>query len=256
MAYPDPLPSSGALSISTIRSWMIAAGELTSGTTTVSLQTLVSSSHLADKTAPYKISDFYDYAEEAPGPFPYSHDPIIIVQPPYNDCTITTTIPMNITSNTSVIGVGTLLRGDRDVAGFLEEQKEVLTDGTKKYTLIKTEAYPGVSVYVYEVTAISSCLQDYYFQNNNYYDSGPKLLHLSIYNVNLMAVTSPLVLTYRIQNTAGSQNLDRTVNVTNGATNGLADYSLAGTVLDGVSSVTITLLSISPPQDSTYIYHA
>lgn len=61
--YPDPLPSSGTLTMGQIRDWMIDAGELSS-VTTVSLQELVDASHLADKTAPYSISDFYGYEVE------------------------------------------------------------------------------------------------------------------------------------------------------------------------------------------------
>lgn len=62
MAYPTALQCSGLLSMSEIRDWMIAATELPPSTTTVSLSTLISSSHLTDKTPPSQISQFYCYA--------------------------------------------------------------------------------------------------------------------------------------------------------------------------------------------------
>jgi hypothetical protein len=62
MAYPTALQCTGLLSMSEIRDWMIAASELPIGTTTVSLGTLISNSHLSDRTAPSEVSQFYCYA--------------------------------------------------------------------------------------------------------------------------------------------------------------------------------------------------
>lgn len=65
--YPNPLPSSGQLSLSQIKAWMVAAGEWPADDPpnffyTTSLSNAVTYSHLADKATPYKISDFYGYA--------------------------------------------------------------------------------------------------------------------------------------------------------------------------------------------------
>jgi len=57
--YPAALPSSGAISVKAISDWMLAAGEITTGT--YSISTLNSLSHLTDKTAPYSLSDWYGY---------------------------------------------------------------------------------------------------------------------------------------------------------------------------------------------------
>ena len=57
--YPAALPSSGAISIKTISDWMLAAGEITTGT--YSISSLNSKSHLTDKTAPFSLSDWYGY---------------------------------------------------------------------------------------------------------------------------------------------------------------------------------------------------
>lgn len=57
--YPAPLPSSGPISIQSVYNWMQAAGEISTGP--YSLSDLNSHSHLADKTAPYSLSDWYGY---------------------------------------------------------------------------------------------------------------------------------------------------------------------------------------------------
>ena len=67
MAYPDPLPSSGQLSLGDIKAWMVAAGEWPADDPPnffylTSLDNAVSYSHLAVKSKPYHISDFYGYA--------------------------------------------------------------------------------------------------------------------------------------------------------------------------------------------------
>jgi len=58
--YPSPLPSSGQISIQQIYNWMNAAGEMPYSTS-YSINTLNSASHLTDKTAPYSLSDWYGY---------------------------------------------------------------------------------------------------------------------------------------------------------------------------------------------------
>jgi len=60
MPHPTAIATSGALPMSEIRNWLIAAGEL-ANTTTVSLESLVNASHLSDKTRPHNISLFYGY---------------------------------------------------------------------------------------------------------------------------------------------------------------------------------------------------
>ena len=57
------IPSSGALTINQIKTVMFNLGELTSGERTgaTSLSFLNGKSQLADKTAPYSISDWYGY---------------------------------------------------------------------------------------------------------------------------------------------------------------------------------------------------
>ena len=62
MAYPTALQCTGPISMSEIRNWMVAASELPIGTTTVSLDGLIASSHLTEKVAPHQISQFYCYA--------------------------------------------------------------------------------------------------------------------------------------------------------------------------------------------------
>jgi len=57
--YPAALPSSGAISVKAISDWMLTAGEITTGT--YSISNLNSLSHLTDKTAPYSLSDWYGY---------------------------------------------------------------------------------------------------------------------------------------------------------------------------------------------------
>ena len=57
--YPAALPSSGAISVKAISDWMLVAGEITTGT--YSISSLNSKSHLTDKTAPYSLSDWYGY---------------------------------------------------------------------------------------------------------------------------------------------------------------------------------------------------
>ena len=61
--YPAALPSSGAISVKAISDWMLTAGEITTGT--YSISSLNSLSHLTDKTAPYSLSDWYGYGAKA-----------------------------------------------------------------------------------------------------------------------------------------------------------------------------------------------
>ena len=57
--YPANLPSSGAISLQQVSNWMLAAGEI--GANNYSMSYLNRQSHLADKTAPYSLSDWYGY---------------------------------------------------------------------------------------------------------------------------------------------------------------------------------------------------
>ena len=57
--YPTALPSSGSISIQQISNWMLAANEISANNYSISY--LNSKSHLADKTAPYSLSDWYGY---------------------------------------------------------------------------------------------------------------------------------------------------------------------------------------------------
>jgi len=57
--YPTALPSSGSISIQQISNWMLAAGEISANNYSISY--LNSKSHLADKTAPYSLSDWRGY---------------------------------------------------------------------------------------------------------------------------------------------------------------------------------------------------
>jgi len=71
MPHPTAIATSGALPMSEIRNWLIAAGEL-ANTTTVSLESLVNASHLSDKTRPHNISLFYGYGVVANFQYTYT----------------------------------------------------------------------------------------------------------------------------------------------------------------------------------------
>jgi hypothetical protein len=65
--YPNPLSSSGSLSINDITEWMKAAGEITS-TAPASLSSLNSASHLINHTQPFSIYDWYGYSKTSVTP--------------------------------------------------------------------------------------------------------------------------------------------------------------------------------------------
>lgn len=61
MAYPTAIQCSGVISIDEVRNWMVFANEITNYNP-IGLEALVLASRLADKTAPYNLSQFYCYA--------------------------------------------------------------------------------------------------------------------------------------------------------------------------------------------------
>lgn len=88
-----PLPASGPISMKTIANYMLGLGELTTTETSVpySILLLNTKSHLTDKTAPFKLSDWYSYGELKKA---------VISTIPATDGTVTSALTgVNITGN-------------------------------------------------------------------------------------------------------------------------------------------------------------
>jgi hypothetical protein len=253
MAYPEALPLSGILSIRTIREWMIAAGEI-APTTNISLSTLVSSSHLIDKSAPYRISDFYGYSINVHPPFDYPWYGVTILAG-VNTCIAQTGGIYDITTDREVLGIGTIVRFVTSGEDIIINWLGIVKIDNYKCVLETTTAYVSSrTIKFYAIKSLVSCTEELEIACIMFNDGIN--VYMEIWTPSSKNVTSTIDMIFLFQGSDSGNSIYAPALIYAG-TNLSSAVLMFDSMASGfwyVEEITVQLVFYTPNSDATYEY--